>query len=442
VLPKFKTCQIVGIDFSFSSFANNFTFVGSENKLRDTSAVEIKQSPKLDFVPVEMVERFPSLQGLKITYSKLEILRENLFTREFENITYLDLSSNGIQQVFDAFKNLPKLRWIVLAKNSIETLIHRVFKNNKELEVIDLQENQIQMLNLKLFLNMAELQIVNFRDNQCADNLLYREAINQKSKHLLSKCYKNCQDDRKCFLLSNDNERRIENRTLSCNYNGVEWDRKTTCFITLESFKVANNDSIISYRFSGATDTKEKATAVYFEFSPTIDFVPFEIFENFPKLNSIAFQKSEIPMVKINLFGGQNFEQIKDLRLSEDKIRLIENGALVDLKYLTKIDLTNNKVRSTSKETFAYNKKLSEAIFTGNEIKLIHPNAFLNQNGVHIVMFGNQCFGDEVFNVKEDLKSCYDNWKKAYEIIEEGKFCIIILLLYGPNQGWPTRGPT
>ncbi len=125
-------------------------------------------------------------------YSKIEILRVNFFTTEFKNITYLDLSSNGIQQVFNAFQNLPELRWIVLANNSIDSLLYRVFKNNKKLEVIDLQENKIKVLNLKLFLNMAMLQIVNFRNNECANNILYREDINEKSKDVLSKCYKNC----------------------------------------------------------------------------------------------------------------------------------------------------------------------------------------------------------------------------------------------------------
>ncbi len=427
VLPKFKFCQISGIDFSFGTFDNNFTFTGPEKKLKETTAVEIRQCPKLDFVPVEMLQKFPSLQGLKITHSKIEILRENLFIRQFENITYLDLSSNGIQQVFDAFKNIPGLRWIILANNSIETLIYRIFKNNKKLEVIDLQENKIKMTNIKLFLNLARLQIVDFRENECAKKLLICENCYEKSRQKLSKCLKNCEEDRQCFLLSNDDEVRIENRTISCNYNGVKWDRKTTCFVTEQSFKI-KNDSIISYRFSGTGDQKEQATAVYFELCSKVDFVPFEMFETFPKLDSIGFTKSEIPMIRNNLVAGQNFEQIKELRLNEDKIRFIENGAFADLKYLEKIDLTNNKIRSINKETFAQNKKLRVVILTGNEIKLIHPEAFLNQiNGVYVVMFGNQCFGDEVFNVKRGLKPCYDNWKKAYDIIEEGIYSRIAI---------------
>jgi Leucine-rich repeat (LRR) protein len=422
VLPKLKICQVSEIDFSFDSFDNNFTFTGtgSENQLKETTAVEIRQSPKLDFVPVEIIQKFPSLQELKITLSKLETLRENLFTREFENITYLDLSSNGIRQVFGAFKNLSKLRWIILANNSIETLIHRVFKNNKKLEVIGLQENKIKMINIKLFLNLAGLQIVDFRENECADNLLICENCYEKSRQKLSKCLKNCQEDRKCFLQSNDDEVRIEKRTISCNYNGVKWDQKTTCFVTQESLMTIN-DSIISYRFSDTEGQEEKATAVYFEGSSSVDFVPFEMFENFPKLDSIGFTKSEIQMIRNKLFGGQDFEQIKELRLNEDKIRFIETRAFVDLKKLEKIDLTNNKIRSINKETFAHNEKLREAILTGNKIKLIHPDAFLNQNGVFVVMFGNQCFDDEAFDVDEDLKPCYDNWNKAYGIIEEGK---------------------
>jgi Leucine-rich repeat (LRR) protein len=420
VLPAFKFCKVSRIDFSFSTFDNKFTFTGPENKLMETTAVEIKQSPKFDFVPVEISQQFPSLQGLKIRHSRIEILRENLFTRKFENIIFLYLSSNGIQQVFDAFKNLPKLRWVILANNSIETLNYRVFKNNKKLEVIDLQENKIKMLNIKLFLNMAGLQVLNFQGNQCGNKLFFGDTIYEKSRQKLSKCFKNCEKDRKCFLLSNDDEVRIENRTISCDYNGVKWDGRTTCFVTEQSFKISN-DRITSYKFSGSEVQKEAARAVYFEGSSSVDFVPFEMFENFPKLDSIALQKCEIPMIKNNLFGDQNFEQIKDLRLNGDKIRFIDTGAFGDLKTLEKIDLSNNKLRSINKETFAHNKELSKVILTGNEIKLIHPEAFFNQNGVHVVMFRNPCFNDEAFNVREDLETCYKNWNKAYEIIEEGK---------------------
>jgi Leucine-rich repeat (LRR) protein len=130
-----------------------------------------------------------------------------------------------------------------------------------------------------------------------------------------------------------------------------------------------NNDSIILYKISDTNDQKKDATAVYFDSSSKVDFVPFEIFENFPKLDSIAFTKCEIQMITNKLFGGQNFEQIKELRLNEDKIRFIEIGAFDDLKNLEKIDLTNNKIRSISKETFAHNEKLRKAILTGNEIK-------------------------------------------------------------------------
>jgi Leucine-rich repeat (LRR) protein len=224
------------------------------------------------------------------------------------------------------------------------------------------------------------------------------------------------------LLEKSGDEDRIENRKVFCDYNGVKWDMKTTCFVTQESFKMPNNYSITSYRFSGTESQKEKATAVYFELSSKVDFVPFEIFDTFPRLDSIAFTKCEIPILENKLFAGQDFEQIKELRLNEDKIRFIENGTFVDLKKMTKIDLTNNKIRSINKETFAHNENLEEAILTGNEIKLIHPETFINKKyEVYVVMFGNKCFAGEVFNVKEDLKPCYDNWKKAYGLFEEGK---------------------
>jgi hypothetical protein len=93
--------------------------------------------------------------------------------------------------------------------------------------------------------------------------------------------------------------------------------------------------------------------------------------------------------------------------------------------------LTNNKIRSINKETFAHNEKLRVAILTGNEIKLIHPETFFKQRrGVYVVMFGNECFDDEVSNAK-DLKTCYDNWKRSLKIIKEGKLNVNTVIKIG-----------
>jgi Leucine-rich repeat (LRR) protein len=204
----------------------------------------------------------------------------------------------------------------------------------------------------------------------------------------------------------------------------MTWEDKATCYVAKENFKNSSDTSSKLYTFTGSNDQKQNVTAIYFEQSPTVDFIPNEIFENFPNLNSIAIYKSKIPIIKNNLFRNEKFENILELVLKEDKIKLIENNAFAKLKSLLTLDLTSNKIRSINKEIFAHNLDLEEIILNENSVKLIHPEAFRNQkHGILAVQMSNgkQCFDDGSANITKDLRPCYDNWNKAYEIVDEGE---------------------
>jgi Leucine-rich repeat (LRR) protein len=119
----------------------------------------------LDFVDVEILKRFPNLNGLTFVGSNIPILK-NIFTVELKMIQYLGLNSNKIK-VLEAhvFDELVELKWIYLARNEIEDILHPIFAKNKKLEFVSLDFNKIQTLHPNLFDGLLKLEKVCFFSN-------------------------------------------------------------------------------------------------------------------------------------------------------------------------------------------------------------------------------------------------------------------------------------
>ncbi len=81
-------------------------------------------------------------------------------------IQYLDLGNNNLKIIeAHVFDELVELKWINLAENKIEEILHPIFAKNKKLEYIDLNHNQIRSLHPKIFDGLDELNEVLFGVN-------------------------------------------------------------------------------------------------------------------------------------------------------------------------------------------------------------------------------------------------------------------------------------
>ncbi len=91
--PRHDCCVAKGFDFSAELETEEHTFVGPTHEY--TGSFGIRQSPQVDFIPVEIFRVFPRLNGLYFDRINLPVVKYGLFRKEFDRIEYLKLSALG-----------------------------------------------------------------------------------------------------------------------------------------------------------------------------------------------------------------------------------------------------------------------------------------------------------------------------------------------------------
>lgn len=207
---------------------------------------------------------------------------------------------------------------------------------------------------------------------------------------------------------------------VQCNYNITNWLHVKTCYVRGANFYSENMNA--KYSFSGGYRQKKIVDVVYFECCSRINFVPLEIFKEFPKLIGIAFQDFKIPIVEERLFSDEKFSKIEYMLLDSDNIKWIEDNAFQQMSELVDIALSNNKIQSLSEKVFAHNLKLEIINLLGNQIKMIHPKVFEQLNSItELDLLRNKCINKIVSDIGKGLEDCYENWDEVNESMQNGK---------------------
>jgi Leucine-rich repeat (LRR) protein len=380
----------------------------------------------VDFVPTQIFKEFPSIDRLGLKYSFLPILRNIVFTSEFDKIKYLLLSYNQIKTIeSEAFEHLTKLKFIDLSFNKIEALKSNIFKKNRRLESVYLNNNQIKMLNTNLFHNLVKLVNLNFGGNDCADKINAYEFRNLRRS--LSTCYKNCESDEECKLKSVEEiVAKKEIRSITCNYDQIKWKNKTICTVVNTELRAD-----IIYEISNAEEKTNKVEAVYFKSSPVVELIPLYLIEVFPDLSSVAFHKSNIQILRANFFT-KSFNKVKEILTKENGIQQIEDEAFHELEDLEEIDLSLNEIKSINKELFSHNPKLRVINLSANKIFMIQRDSFKQLPMLKdLDLLGNECisrkFGCQLIHclgidkANVQLENCYLNYMEQEKKLKECK---------------------
>ncbi len=421
-----KFCLIENTELTDDTRDAEFTFVGSDVNKHETTGVFFSTCFDVDFVPSQMFKEFPSIEILRIKFSYIGIFRNTVLTPEFDKIKYLMLSHNQIKAIEpDAFQHLTKLKFIDLSFNKIEALKSNIFKKNRRLESILLNNNQFKMLNTNLFHNLVKLVNLNFERNDCANKINAYEF--KQLKRELSTCYENCESDEECKAnAAEELEAEKEIRSIICNYDQINWIDKTSCFVANIELR-----SDVIYEIDNAENKTDGVRAVYFKSSPVVEIIPLGLIEVFPKIDSIAFYKSNIPILRANFFT-KSFSKIKEILLKENGIQQIEDEAFHELENLEEIDLSLNEIKSINKELFNHNPNLRVINFKGNQIFMIQLDSFKQQPNIEeLNLLGNQCinkkFGckfihcPKIKKINRFLESCYSKHLEQEKKLEEGK---------------------
>jgi hypothetical protein len=97
--PEFQRCQVSNKEFPSTARSEKFTFSDSTVEKNETTAIWFYLSPSIEFIPLQIFNEFPNLNGLLVSDSNIPTLKENFYTKDFKDILYLYLGSNKISQI-------------------------------------------------------------------------------------------------------------------------------------------------------------------------------------------------------------------------------------------------------------------------------------------------------------------------------------------------------
>jgi Leucine-rich repeat (LRR) protein len=312
--------------------------------------LDFNQKIQIHKIPREIFEEFPSLRQLKISNMYVLVLQDNFFSTDFVKIEYLDLSDNSIEEIEEnALDNLVNLKWLNLESNELQALHSFEFRNNKKLEYISLKNNEIVKIDRRAFKNLEHLKFVQLEENYCIESLIGCSNCTipeEDLENMLGECYRKYYQIKLVYEIG-----RIAYVDLS---DSLERDKFT---------------------FDGTEEEKKSVIKFSFEQIPNLDYIPEEIFTEFPNLNKIEITSSKLPILKENLFD-EKCEKIEVLWLWNNEIKIIKRKAFFHLKNLVEISLAGNKIQSLSENIFEANSKLEVVDLEENQIKALNPVMF------------------------------------------------------------------
>ncbi len=240
--PTFNHCKLSSIDLSESYKTVDHTFTGTSEQKSVTTAIWFDSPVNINFLPKQIINNFPKFNGLIIQNCRtVTTLNDNLFTRDFKAIKYLNLYNFKIEIEANAFQHLTKLKWIVLQRNQIQSLPHQLFKNNPKIIFVSLSSNRINSITPDFFKNLNKLQYVHFgTSNECIkkDFGCSTGSCSVAQSELdseLSTCYTSCLNDvesGKSGKLDNLNLDDVENSGNLTGHVSTLIERKNTSLLT------------------------------------------------------------------------------------------------------------------------------------------------------------------------------------------------------------------
>jgi hypothetical protein len=126
----------------------------------------ILDNPKVEFLPENLSEKFPSLIAVQVWNCSIKSIDEHHLKSLHESVLF-SFGYNKIETIdSNAFKNNTKLEEIGLGYNKIKTLHVDLFDSLVNLKRLYLHDNQIRFIDPALFKNTTSLESINMDRNK------------------------------------------------------------------------------------------------------------------------------------------------------------------------------------------------------------------------------------------------------------------------------------
>jgi Leucine-rich repeat (LRR) protein len=336
------------------------SFSGTAEQKSAASVVHFERPPRIDFLPKQMLNDFPQLNGISIGGCQtLKTVKDNLFTEDFGAIQYLGLWYSQISTIEpNAFQHLPNLKWINLETNQIRSLPQQIFKNNPELIAIWLGKNKIELITPDFFKNLSKLQYIGFSGNPCRSKGFGCASgscsVTQSEVDTgLAPCYNSCVDNEECAARSGNLDK-LSSEQIERNLDLIVASGHTAALIKKEYSNLlvekGYGDLVaeINSKSKPEPEIDQKKTETLKNETQECDAKKFEeISQNLKELKDemtllIEVHDSEMKSVKQELAEMKTkMEQNKDCSDDAEKLK-IELGALFKKEFTDFVEELNN----------------------------------------------------------------------------------------------------
>lgn len=370
------------------------------------------------FFPRQLLKFFKNLEAVAIQDSKLkDLTRDDL--KELKNLKSLSLYGNELKTleigIFDA--NL-KLEFLSLYNNKLTSMGSEILTPLKNLKkaffhlnpcvnLDALSDDEMEVLKLKLTHNCPpseDLQKLHARDEKLRTLEADFGKFSQKFSALKSQ-FKNCENSTESLsmILHAKNSTCVANEILALDMEKCDAKlRDLTATVmkfeiecgTFEGSVCVADDVITFYeemevkgvKFNGRLLEPDMVTTLELR-GRNFHFMPTNFGDFFKNLENLTISNTRISKIDNTL---ENLNNLRSLKLVENKISQIPQNSLASLESLEVFDLTGNQIHEMS-EGFGDLKYLREIYLDRNEISTLRWKVFAENSKIEIIsMKGNR----------------------------------------------------
>jgi Leucine-rich repeat (LRR) protein len=351
----------------------------------------------------------------------------------FKNIGYslriLYLNRNNLSVLGNhAFGDLPFLEILNLAHNNVSSLRRRSFQGLSNLQELDLSYNKIEALNVEQFSNLLKLRYLKLNNNNIKG--LPREVfLNTRIEFLdLSHNYISV------WPVNSFSDVGFTLRSVHMNFNLLEYLDSTMYMNTQYLSELDLSHNQLKILPDNTFSTLGNLTSLDLSFNPLITTNFKELLLNIPQLRFLNLKSTglySVPTLFLN--------SLMELDLSKNQIQDVDS--LLDLKYLRKLTISDNKIfnittlarnlppslrsldisrnpiRKISLHDFTPIRRLEEMAI--EDVKISNTDAFIKLHSLKVLRISSQHNFSDIISKLRGLRELYIS---VYEHRLEGKY--------------------
>lgn len=153
---------------------------------------------------------------------------------------------------------------------------------------------------------------------------------------------------------------------------------------TVKSMVLLNESDEINFPFFDIEHLRSCATE-----KSRFKVLPSNLFLKLPKLSNLELQV-DLECITENSFT--NYDKLKIVDLSRNKLTLLKSQVFKNCKILTKLDVMNNLIKEAEAETFIGLKHLEELILSNNRLSYLSLKTFTRLNSLTSLNLRNNNF--------------------------------------------------